>query len=1487
MRLRTKGKRVLSLVLCVMFVLSSMVFTVSAEEEVKTAKNYDVPKAAAPITVDGIIDADEWKNSLEIDVKADLVRWMQLGENTLQGGTIRMIWDEENLYLAMDIKDPVKGKSTNRDGIEFLLYNSATDEYGAGAKFDIKADYYGTGKVYVYEDNEDTSTTRPAMGQLNENHGVVAASSDYYSVENPEGYTIEMQMPWTFFAKLVTFGAIANVYEGKADTKIYAQINVWDEGSEGGQDWYIMDNGLYTGEDFGRYRGANASTFTLVDKAAGTAKTTADGPYFIPKTETAPVLDGEIDFEEEWNSAAEVSMKTKDLTWDGGKEKKDDNGDSFALMMWDKDYLYVAYEIGDTTASIIKEDVNSNIYSDEVRMNFTSASRMLTLIPEISSTHEAASVWSVTGVEGEKLAATRDGSGYRIEAAIPWSAINVESAFGAEFNMNNIVVDADENGAIVNGFGYTGEGGDIDTASDKYILTNASAGIAVEVIPDNQHNVPTTKAEINLDGDIEADEWENAAVLDWKADTKFAKFPEGDVILTGPDADHEFNVITRMMWDENHLYLSYDVTDYTPSASDFVGFMIFGQDAKAGLERDILDLRINMTEDGVVLGGDSLLLNEKATDYYRAAGSYKTVGEGADEVITGYTVEVELDWKIFEALVAAKKEVAGKTFFYTGNYAGRAGTKMPIQFHAQDHYQYTKTEMVETDGVSKETEVEVNGYGWYQYHTDTKTSAWAPAGANSDLFLCTEDVAGRPEGYKPPEHTEIVEAPKNRYDIPKTDALDSSKFDGVIGDEWAGALVLDLSNSEDNKAFASILHGNDASLGDTKVYLLWDDKNLYIAYDVKDATDTGSYAGRGGSTSDYNDHVQLYFFGDKSSSSNSEALAFSLYPKLRDGSGNTWIGIFESNINGSSNLIGRRKMPSASSIMKTGTEAGADYNFQFEFAIPWEYFKELHDAGVKNGNFKFTNYPTGVAGTVFTMCAGYMDSRKPQPYQEGDENYDPADPDKLDGGATTWVWHSYYGAKSFPFKYSTMDQFRLYDKSLDDHELTHYDAVEPTCTTGGNVEYWVCAESHCGKTFVEVDGEMKEAVATSVMRSALGHDYQITHDETSHWSECTRCSEINGEKEAHTFGEYVVTKEPQIGVPGEKERTCDICGYKETAPIDPLVEGHTLKHYDAKEPTCQEDGNIEYWFCTDEGCGKYYSDNAAEHEITREETIIPKVDHSYEVKHDDDNHWEECIYCHEQINKEPHTFGEFVIEKAPHPGVPGLKAKTCQREGCGCRVEEEIEALPESKIQIEDAKGAIGKEFTTYVHLVENTGIVSLRFDIEYDTNIFELVKIEDLKALNGWTEPVDEFGSPYRLRWADALTNENNTTGENIVALTFKVKDTVEVGSYSIKITPVESYATVSKSEGKEIEWLGTEATITVEKGYMLGDVNGDGVVDGADNIMLQRYLAEWAGYDKLINMDAADINKDNAVDGADNIILQRHLAEWSDYKDLENIKR
>ncbi len=48
---------------------------------------------------------------------------------------------------------------------------------------------------------------------------------------------------------------------------------------------------------------------------------------------------------------------------------------------------------------------------------------------------------------------------------------------------------------------------------------------------------------------------------------------------------------------------------------------------------------------------------------------------------------------------------------------------------------------------------------------------------------------------------------------------------------------------------------------------------------------------------------------------------------------------------------------------------------------------------------------------------------------------------------------------------------------------------------------------------------------------------------------------------------------------------------------------HTPVRTEAKEPTCTEAGNIEYWYCPD--CGKYFSDETLTQEITKEDTVIP------------------------------------------------------------------------------------------------------------------------------------------------------------------------------------------------------------------------------------------------------------------------------------------
>lgn len=56
---------------------------------------------------------------------------------------------------------------------------------------------------------------------------------------------------------------------------------------------------------------------------------------------------------------------------------------------------------------------------------------------------------------------------------------------------------------------------------------------------------------------------------------------------------------------------------------------------------------------------------------------------------------------------------------------------------------------------------------------------------------------------------------------------------------------------------------------------------------------------------------------------------------------------------------------------------------------------------------------------------------------------------------------------------------------------------------------------------------------------------------------------------------------------------------------------HALQHVAAKAMTCTVDGNIEYWNCTK--CGKCFSDDAAENEVSHESTIL-KAAHNKIVK---------------------------------------------------------------------------------------------------------------------------------------------------------------------------------------------------------------------------------------------------------------------------------
>ena len=90
------------------------------------------------------------------------------------------------------------------------------------------------------------------------------------------------------------------------------------------------------------------------------------------------------------------------------------------------------------------------------------------------------------------------------------------------------------------------------------------------------------------------------------------------------------------------------------------------------------------------------------------------------------------------------------------------------------------------------------------------------------------------------------------------------------------------------------------------------------------------------------------------------------------------------------------------------------------------------------------------------------------------------------------------------------------------------------------------------------------------------------------------CSTCNAVETVNCSGGKATCKDKAI---------CEICG-DSYGSLDPNNHAN-LKHIDAKVATVAEEGNIAYWYCGD--CNKYFSDAAAETEITKADTVTAKL----------------------------------------------------------------------------------------------------------------------------------------------------------------------------------------------------------------------------------------------------------------------------------------
>ena len=259
-------------------------------------------------------------------------------------------------------------------------------------------------------------------------------------------------------------------------------------------------------------------------------------------------------------------------------------------------------------------------------------------------------------------------------------------------------------------------------------------------------------------------------------------------------------------------------------------------------------------------------------------------------------------------------------------------------------------------------------------------------------------------------------------------------------------------------------------------------------------------------------------------------------------------------------------------------------------------------------------------------------------------------------------------------------------------------------------------------------------------------------------------------------------------------------------------------------PTCKDEG-VKTYTCT--VCGE-----------TKTETIAKTEDHVWNA-------------------------GEITVE--PTYTAPGEKTFTCTV--CGKTKTETIDPLPQpdepdAVITVAKVNAQPGKTVDVTVDLTEYAPMSYLLLGLAYDKTVLTLDKVT-----NGGLFDTFENGANLLLS-----AGEDIAAAGNVLTLTFTVDENAEAGEYPVTVICRQCYNNEEEPLLVKVE----NSMITVID-VLIGDVNGDGVIDGRDLIRLRKYLAnldEETGESTAEITAGADCTGDGIIDGRDLIRLRKYLA-------------
>lgn len=182
---------------------------------------------------------------------------------------------------------------------------------------------------------------------------------------------------------------------------------------------------------------------------------------------------------------------------------------------------------------------------------------------------------------------------------------------------------------------------------------------------------------------------------------------------------------------------------------------------------------------------------------------------------------------------------------------------------------------------------------------------------------------------------------------------------------------------------------------------------------------------------------------------------------------------------------------------------------------------------------------------------------------------------------------------------------------------------------------------------------------------------------------------------------------------------------------------------------------------------------------------------------------------------------------------------------------------------------------TDYTYSGYNSTVGKKTIKVQYKgfTDSFEVEVLEDPLKITSISVVVPPTKTEY-------YQNEKLDTTGMVVAAVTKNGEIKQVNAYTVSEMTGETGEQVIT-----VTFQGHTATFKVKvlEGKVpvkKGDLSGDGVINGADAGIFNRYISGWEGYaDKIADLSAADLNGDGKVNGADAGILNRYVSGWEGY--------